>query len=65
MAGMAIQDLVEETPIHFVDGFHGCLDGGGLGCTDRYLHRRDMECHMDIPANICHTKRHIEEYIRR
>lgn len=65
MAGMAILDLVGEIPIRSAGGFHGCLDGGGLGCMDQYLHRRDMERHMDIPANICHTKRHIEEYIRR
>ena len=64
MAGMAIQDLVGETPIRSVDGFHGCLDGGGAGCMDRYLHGWDME-YMDILPNICHTKRHIEEYIRR
>lgn len=64
MAGMAIPDLVEEILIRSADGFHGCLDGGGAECMDQYLHGRDME-YMDIPANICHTKRHIEEYIRR
>lgn len=72
MAGMDIQDLVGEIPIHSADGSHGYRDGGGLECMDRYLQGQDMECRMDIPHIWeCHTNRHtkrhmdMEEYIRR